>query len=231
MKIITGIASTTHVDAHYERMAKVALDRMVEQIKERFIPQLFDHDPNQQIGVLLCGKVEQLEDGEFALFIVSGIFESEEEKQKYPVGSPNTVWQEYLPHLDGILEETAEQRANIKKNMPDPKEPPQNIAELLEIHLDSTAIWTDGRVYKIKHLIDSTGDLSIHVYPKDHRPAHCHVKSKQRGIDARFDIETLEVIDADQGLIRERDIKKIQDFFQTNPAILKKMRDEHARMQ
>ena len=81
MKITTGIASTTHIDRHNERMAKSAIDGMAEQIKERFIPQLIEHDPKQHIGVVLYGEVFLLKDGEFALGIVSGIFENNEEKE------------------------------------------------------------------------------------------------------------------------------------------------------
>ncbi len=57
MKITIGIASTTHIDRHNERMAKSALDGMAVQIKERFIPQLIEHDLNQHIGVGLYGEV------------------------------------------------------------------------------------------------------------------------------------------------------------------------------
>jgi len=56
MKIITGIASTAHIDRHNERMAKSALDSMATQIKEKFIPQLIEHDPNQHVGVILYGE-------------------------------------------------------------------------------------------------------------------------------------------------------------------------------
>ena len=57
-------------------MAKVALDMFAGQICNKYIPTLIEHDPNKQIGVLLYGKVAQLEDEEFALYIVSGIFEN-----------------------------------------------------------------------------------------------------------------------------------------------------------
>jgi hypothetical protein len=232
MKIATGIASTTHIDAHGERMAKQALDGAAEQIRSRFIPFLVDHDPNQQIGVLIYGQVEQLEDGEFALFVVFGIFDDEEEGQRFAVGAANTVWQDYVHYLDGIRAEAGRHKVSDRKQGSDEnhKGDPRNIADLLETYLDSTAIWVDGRVYKVKHLIAATGDLSIHVYPKDHDPAHFHVVSKQRGIDARFDIFTLEPMTMKKGLVRSSDVKKIQEFFRQRPDKLKEMRDEHARM-
>ncbi len=86
MIIITGIASTTHIDRHNERMAKSALDGMAKQIKERFIPHLIEHDPNQHIGVILYGEVFRLKDGEYALGIVSGTFEDEHERERYKTG-------------------------------------------------------------------------------------------------------------------------------------------------
>lgn len=229
MKIITGIASTTHIDRHNERMARSALDSMAEQIKERFIPQLVEHDPNQHIGVILYGEVFQLKDGEYALGVVSGIFKNNEEKETFKTGQPNNVWQDYKKYLDIDellkLNEQNHQTKQINFFSQD-----SNIADLLETHLDSTQVLPDGTVYKIKRFIASTGDLRIEVYPKDHSPQHFHVISKQRKIDARFDIATLNLINTKQGSIQEKDVKKIQNFFKTFPDCLEKLRNEHARL-
>lgn len=229
MKIITGIASTTHIDRHNERMARSALDSMAEQIKERFIPQLVEHDPNQHIGVILYGEVFQLKDGEYALGVVSGIFKNNEEKETFKTGQPNNVWQDYKKYLDidelFKLNEQNHQTKQINFFSQD-----SNIADLLETHLDSTQVLPDGTVYKIKRFIASTGDLRIEVYPKDHSPQHFHVISKQRKIDARFDIATLNLINTKQGSIQEKDIKKIQNFFNIFPDCLEKLRNEHARL-
>lgn len=230
MKITTGIASTTHIDRHNERMAKSALDGMAEQTKERFIPLLIEHDQNQHIGVVLYGEVFQLKDGEYALGFVSGIFENNEEKERYKTGQPNDVWQDYKECLDvDALLKLTEQNNQASQINPSSKSP--NIADLLETHLDSTQVLPDGRVYKIKRFIAATGDLRIEVYPKDHNPQHFHVISKQRGIDARFDIQTLSLINMEQGKIKEKDVRKIQDFFKTHPKCLEELRSEHARMQ
>lgn len=67
MKIITAIASTTHIDRHHEKMAQTALDGMSEQIAAKYIPFLIEHDPNRAIGVILAGKVLPMDDGEWAL--------------------------------------------------------------------------------------------------------------------------------------------------------------------
>lgn len=229
MKIITGIASTTHIDRHGERMAKSALDVFAEQICSKYIPTLIEHDPNRQIGVLLYGKVAQLDDSEFALYVVSGIFEDSQEKQQFKINAFNTVWQKYVCYLKDIkqtgnpkLNRNNDEQLRIQKINP-------GVAELLEIHLDSTKIWKDGRVYKIKLFIASSKDLQIHVY-NDHSPPHFHVISKQRTINARFNLQTLEYINSKSGKIRESDIKKIQNFFEFYPNELSKLRSEHARM-
>ncbi|MFP4514386.1 MAG: DUF4160 domain-containing protein [Parcubacteria group bacterium] len=228
MKITTGIASTTHIDRHNERMAKSALDSMVEQIKKKFIPQLIEHDPNQHIGVVLYGEVFQLKDGEYALGIVSGIFENEQEKKRHKTGSPNDAWKDYKKYLDiDELVKMNEQNHQVAKTNNSKQ---SNIADLLETHLDSTQILPNGTVYKIKRFIAATGDLKIEVYPKDHEPKHFHVVSKKRKINARFDIETLAHINNKQGSISSGDIKKIQNFFESCPKKLEFVRNEHARL-
>jgi len=105
VKLIAGIASTTHADAHEEVVPLNALESMARQVRERFIPQLIDHDPNQQVGVNLCARVDELEDGEYALVVVSGIFEKPEERLLYRTFAANTVWKNYLPYLDSVLED------------------------------------------------------------------------------------------------------------------------------
>ncbi|MDD3861802.1 MAG: DUF4160 domain-containing protein [Candidatus Gracilibacteria bacterium] len=230
MKITTGIASTTHVDRHNERMAKSALDSMAEQIKERFIPQLIEHDPNQHIGVILYGEVFQLNDGEYALGIVSGLFENEQEKKNHKTGESNKVWQDHEKYLniDELVKMNERNHQTIRAN----SSRKLNIADLLEKHLDSTQVLPDGTVYKIKRFITSMGDLKIEVYAKDHmpNPDHFHVISKQRKINARFDIKTLNHVKNKQGSISSNDIKKIQNFFNTHPEMLEFLKNEHTRL-
>jgi hypothetical protein len=207
MKLVTGIASTTDVDAHGDAFAKEALDSMATQIRSRFIPHLLEHDPNRQVGVILDGRVEQLEDGEFALLVVACIFDGEKEARRYANGATNSVWQDYTHHLDGVLEAADQQRSGGESqdlaSLPDFDR--ANMAALLEAHLDSTSVWRDGRVYKIKHRVADTGDLSVHVYGKDHDPPHFHVISKQRHIEARFHLDTLDPFDG--SIISARDVK------------------------
>ncbi len=234
MKIITGIASTTHIDRHNEQMAKSALDSIAKQIKEKFIPQQIEHDHSKCIGILLYGKVFQLQDGEYALGIVSGILENEEERVRFKTGKINNAWRDYKKYLDienlmHIHEKNSMSRKKQNKVSISNKSS-LNVADLLETHLNSTQVLPNGTVYKIKRFIAKTGDLKIEVYPNDHYPPHFHIISKQRGINARFDIETLKYINTKQGKITPKDTKKIQNFFKTDPKILDFLRSEHLRL-
>lgn len=230
MKIITCIASTTHLDYDHERMAKSALDGSAQQIRSKFIPFLVNHDRSKQIGVLLFGKVARLNDGEFALYVVCGIFENQDEANSYKIGSPNYVWKDYQDDLEHIKDATRDVIPNKKHKNTKVRPNNLNPAQLLERHLDSTKVLPDGTVYKVKFLIASTGDLQIHLYPKDHDPKHFHVISKQRGLNGRFDINTLELLSSKKGEIRRRDVRKIQSFFELHPNILKRLKNEHRRL-
>lgn len=227
MKITTAIASSTHCDRHNERMTKSALDGMAEQIKKKLIPQLIEHDPNQHIGVVLYGEVFQLKDGEFALGVVLGIFENNE-KSTFKMGQPNNIWQNYKKYLDiNKLKRNDHGHQTIRANY---SSKDLNTANLLETHLDSTQVSPDGTVYKIKHLIASVKDLNVEIFPGDHgNPSHFHVISKQRNINAKFNIETLELSSIKSGEISSKDIKKIKNFFK-QPEMLTKLKNEHKRL-
>jgi Domain of unknown function (DUF4160) len=231
MKILPEIASTTHIDLHHECMAKSALDGMAEQIKEKFTPHLIEHDWNRQIGIVLYGEVFQLPDGEYALGIVSGLFENEEEKERYKIGQPNNIWEQYTSYLD-IAELLKLVAKNVQPEIisPNPSKSELNIANLLEAYLNSTQVLPNGTVYKIKRFIVATGSLRIVIHPKDHDPAHFHVISKQKNIDARFNLDTLEFLSNKQGNISNNDIKKIQNFFKINPQMFEQLKNEHHRM-
>jgi len=161
---------------------------------------------------------------------VPGLFENEEEKKSHKTGNPNEVWQDYKKHLDidKLVKMNERNHQTIRKN----SYRQLNIADLLEKHLDSTQVLPDGTVYKIKRFITSVGDLKIEVFPKDHmpNPDHFQVISKQRKINARFDIKTLNHINNKQGSISSNDIKKIQNFFNTHPEMLEFLKNEHTRL-
>ncbi len=225
MEIVIGIASTTHLDRHFERVSKECLEDNARQINERFIKSTLNHDPAQGIGVILAGKVLPMSDGEWALAIVGGLWEREEDLQ-YKWGEENTVYEQYLPLLDELPLPLVARGTNVEDTI----KKPQNLADYLEIHLDSTAVWPDGRVLKTKRWIASAGDLQIHIYPHDHDPPHFHVISKQRGIDGRFSIHTLELINDKRGHISPNDVKKIKYFFELRPDMLTLLREEYERL-
>jgi len=95
MKISMGIASTTHVDKQGDKMTKHALLSMCRQINDHYIPYDIEHR-GIYIGVILCAKVREMDDGEWALYIVAGIFESNGEREKYVYGETNTIYRQYL---------------------------------------------------------------------------------------------------------------------------------------
>lgn len=232
MKIIVGIASTTHIDKHRERMAKSALDGMAKKIKEEFIPLLVNHNAEQHIGAILYGETFQLKDGEYALGVVSGIFENPEERETFDAGQSNHVWKRYKKYFsEEKLLQLIDEKRELKKDMLILDKRESNIADLLETHLDSTQVAPDGTIYKIKRFIAATGDLRIEVYPKDHQnQPHFHVISRQRNIDARFSIDSLELISTKRGTISTNDKKRIINFFSIYPEKLKKLRNEHTRL-
>jgi hypothetical protein len=131
-------------------MTKSALDGMAEQIKEKYIPHLIEHDWEQHIGVILYGEVFQLKDSEYALGVVFGLFESGKEKEYFKTTQPNIVWETYKSHLDiDELSKLIEENQTTKGELQNSKKTRSNIADLLETHLDSTRVLPDGTVYKI----------------------------------------------------------------------------------
>lgn len=229
MKIQTAIASTTHIDKHNEIIAKSALEGMTEQIKAKYIPCLIEHDWKQHGGVLLYGAVFQLFDGEHALGVVFGVFETAGEAVLFASGKPNLVWNDCKRFLD--VESLKKLAGQTLRAQSETKLPKQTISQLLETHLDSTQVLDDGTVYKIKKYVASVGDLTIEVYPKDHPPAHFHVVSKQRRINARFSINTIALLSEKYGEISKKDAKKIQNFFKSNPKMLQKLLSYYSQMQ
>ncbi len=225
MKLIVSIASTTHVDRHGEKMAKSALESMAGQACSKYIRFLIDHDPNRAIGVILAAKVLPMTDGEWALVGVVGLWESEEESKMYEYGKENLVWQKYIRFLEEI---PVPLESNTNTDI-EGESAPQDLAEILETHLNSTAVWEDGRVIKIKRFIARSGDLEVHIYSNDHFPAHFHVVSKQRNINARFDLNTYELINHKSGHITSKDQKKIKNLFLTDKRAEKLLRDEYTK--
>ena len=52
------------------------------------------------MGVVLCAKVKKLDDGEYGLFVVAGVFENKDDKKLYTYSEANTVYKEYMPMIE-----------------------------------------------------------------------------------------------------------------------------------
>jgi hypothetical protein len=224
-----GIASTTHIDRHNDKMTLGALEGAAEQANSRLIPYLINHDFNQQIGVILYGEVFQLDDGEYALGVVVGLYESEYDKDTFKKGLPNTFTSAYEKYFDKefLLDLS---RSNDSSNIKTERPNSFSLPDMLERFLNSTAFTPEGEIYYTKQLVASVGDLKIEVYPKDHFPPHFHVVSRSRGLNARFDLQTMEVISVKTGDLRGRDTKKIQKFFEMHPEMLEKLQQVHSKL-
>ncbi len=71
-------------------------------------------------------------------------------------------------------------------------------------HLNEPALATKERV-------ETIDDIQVRIYPNDHIPAHFHVVSKNREIDAKFTIEKCELM---SGYMSSKNLKKINAFYQ-----------------
>jgi hypothetical protein len=82
MKVVESILATTHIDRHNERLALSALEGMVKQIEQEYLPLVHEHDPRiPPHGRVLSAWIEQLEDGEYALKCKTQLFETGDEIQ------------------------------------------------------------------------------------------------------------------------------------------------------
>lgn len=62
----------------------------------------------------------------------------------------------------------------------------------------------------VKERVTTLRNMHIIIYPNDHDPPHFHVKSKDKTIDAKFQIKDGAYISGD---ISNKDLKRIKDFF------------------
>jgi len=66
--------------------------------------------------------------------------------------------------------------------------------------------------YVIKERIETVRHMQIIIYSNDHNPPHFHVISSDNSVNAKFTIETCELI---SGEIGTKDIKRIKAFYQS----------------
>ena len=67
------------------------------------------------------------------------------------------------------------------------------------------AVWSDGRLYSIRHEVDRVKNLKIHVYSNEHPPPHFHVIAEN--LNASFTIEDCSHIEGEIAPSRIRLIK------------------------
>jgi hypothetical protein len=229
VQIIGGILSSTHVDAHQQRVAKELLDQFAERLNSQYVALLVEHDSGQLSGIHLAARVAEMVDGEYALLGVSGLFDEDGEAGRFPVGATNVAASGY----DAILDDLVEQLASMllpEEASAEEFAYPDTLEGQLAFYLDSTSVAPDGSVYLIKRRVTMVGNLEIRVYPKDHEPPHFHVHSESRNIDARFHVETLEFLSANYWRLAPKEVKQVQDFFRKNPAAHAALKAEYDRL-
>lgn len=235
MIIQTWIASTTHLDRQNQKMSKEALEWMAEQINFKFIPQLIEHDFENQIWVLLYWEVFLLPDWEFWLWVVIWIFQNIEDKnifKNYENNNVSNIYKKYF-NVDEFVKLFLENK-NREDNIQIEKDTDNdelNFANLLEKHLNSTSVTPSGDIYIIKRFVASTNWLKIEVYPKDHFPPHFHVVSKERDLNARFDLDSFDYISTKNWKITDKQKRQIKNFLETNPKIVEKLKNTYIRLQ
>lgn len=78
-------------------------------------------------------------------------------------------------------------------------------------------------------LIDTVGDLRIILRTNDHPMPHFHIESRQRGINATFSIEALELLKIKNGRISTKDLRNIERYFNLNPEKKEFLKSEYNR--
>ena len=77
MKIVSAVLATTHVDLHNEAFALSALEGMVEQINQHYLPVGVEHDPRvPPLGRVVSAELRPRDDGEFEIAAQIELFET-----------------------------------------------------------------------------------------------------------------------------------------------------------
>ncbi|MCA9382564.1 DUF4160 domain-containing protein, partial [Candidatus Dojkabacteria bacterium] len=203
-----------------------ALKSASEQVNRKFLPLLLDHNPKKILGVNLYSQVYKLDPDRYALIVLSGIYETDCEKNKYKIGDKNITSEDNKYMYRKMIRKSIATFRNELSKIPSMKyKPPKTLEGEIEEYLNRTMVDDNGRVYEIRAYIDSTHDLRIEIFPRDHleNPPHFHIISKQRGINARFNVYTLEHIDTKKGKVSSNDVKKIKKFFEMHQDVYEKL--------
>jgi Domain of unknown function (DUF4160) len=89
-------------------------------------------------------------------------------------------------------------------------------AEVLGLLLsDGLAVWSDGSLYNIRHLVGRVNGLKIEVYAKEHPPPHFHICGGD--IDATFSLSDCAHL---EGRIGKREIELVRWWYQRSRTTL-----------
>jgi len=217
-----AIVVTSHLDKHGERFSKKAVVDVVKQIKNKLLPMRFNHDETAgDQGAVLSAVDFKLNDGEIAVGIVAVHFDNDEQRQKYKIGEINPYFDQYKELINVDLLSALN---DMKMLLNEPEN--MGIREALNAYLNSHYLDDNGKETVRKYNVCNIGDFSIDIFPGDHQPAHFHVLSKQRGINARISVDNLDLISIKAGerKISKRDLKLIKRFFQSQPGQYDKLK-------
>lgn len=221
--------TSTRPDKYGTAFSKEALFDGAKQINIKYLPVNIEHDRSNVIGVVLYAEVHELLDGEWFLMNVSGLFEENDDKELFKAGLSNI--ESSNPKYPKLIADELENFRLHLKTVPITKyKIPNTLEGQIEQYLDRTKVDENGNVYEIRAFIDSVGDLKIEIYPNDHNPPHFHITSRQRGINARFNLTTLKFIDnkkGSRGRLTSNDIKKLESFFEMHPQAQEELRKRY----
>lgn len=80
MGLIKAIIATTNVDSHGDQFTKNALQGMVNQLNEKYVRVIKEHDPRKiPIGRIINSSLIELENGHFGVETISEIFDGNSE--------------------------------------------------------------------------------------------------------------------------------------------------------
>lgn len=94
MKKIEAVAATTHLDAHYERLAHEGIEYMVDSMNRSCLPMWVQHDPRiPPVGRFLAAEARPLPDGEIAVIAKGEMWEEGDvvpflQDRTMPLGKP-----------------------------------------------------------------------------------------------------------------------------------------------
>lgn len=222
-----AIASTTHLDLHGERIAKQQISDFEQTIATKYIGYQYNHNgAGPKLGVIVSAKLFDLSDGEAAIGIIIVEYTDNRISKELQIGAPNTLFEKFQKAI--IVDLLVElDKLNMLIYVP----PKLTLEDKLESFFQSHIIDSSGRIRTNKYFVTEFGKFTVEVYPKDHRPAHCHIISTQRRINARFTLEPFGLMNMKQGKITGKDKKIIMRFFSTHPDELENLQIEARRLE